>query len=208
MSERLHPLKLVSVLLGYPDDARREAAAALGDFELRPVRGRDEDTLREFAAWYAATPLAELERLYVDTFDFTKSCGLHLTYHVYGDQRKRGVAMLEIKERMRAAGFEPPGTELPDYLPLLLEFAALTDGGRGAGPGAELLEEHRVAIELIRAGLAREESPFAPLLEAVVAGMPKLRGRTIARIRRLAAEGPPVEEVGLEPFAPPEVMPR
>jgi nitrate reductase molybdenum cofactor assembly chaperone NarJ/NarW len=207
MAERLHPLKLASVLLGYPDEARREAAAALPEFELRPVRGRDEAALRELAAFYAATPLAELERLYVNTFDFTKSCGLHLTYHVYGDQRKRGVAMLEIKERMRAAGFEPPGAELPDYLPLLLEFAALTDGGRG-GPGLELLEDNRVAIELIRAGLARERSPFTPLLEAVVAALPRLGSRKIARIRRLAAEGPPVEEVGLEPFAPPEVMPR
>ena len=207
MPESLHPLKLASVLLGYPDAPRREAAAAVGEFELRPVRGRDEAGLREFAIWYAATPLPELERLYVDTFDFTKSCGLHLTYHVYGDQRKRGVAMLEIKERLRAAGFEPPDSELPDYLPVLLEFAALTDGGRG-GPGLELLEEHRVAIELIRAGLAREGSAFEPLLDAVVAGLPKLRSRTVARIRRLAADGPPVEEVGLEPFAPPEVMPR
>jgi nitrate reductase delta subunit len=64
-----------------------------------------------------------------------------------------------------------------------------------------------VAIELVRAGLKRESSPFQPLLDVVAEGMGKLSGRKLARIRKLAAEGPPHEEVGLEPFAPPEVMP-
>ncbi len=141
--------------------------------------------------------------MYVDAFDFSKQCSLHLTYHVHGDRRQRGLAMLELKQAYRAAGFEAPGDELPDYLPLMLEFAALAPGDAGA----ELLEEHRVAIELVRAGLERDQSPFAPVLECVVCGMGRLGSQKLARIRRLAADGPPSEQVGLEPFAPPEVMP-
>jgi nitrate reductase delta subunit len=204
MAEPVHPLKLCSLLLSYPDEGRREAAGAVaaGEVGIGPARGRQAQSLREFCAWYAATGTAELERLYVEAFDFTKQCSLHLTYHVHGDRRQRGLALLRLKEGYRAAGLEPPGTELPDYLPLMLEFAALAPDG-----GAGLLEEHRVAIELVRAGLARERSPFAPLLDAVVAALPRLTARNLARIKRLAAEGPPHEEVGLEPFAPPEVMP-
>jgi nitrate reductase delta subunit len=113
------------------------------------------------------------------------------------------MAMLALKESYRCAGLDPPADELPDYLPLMLEFATLAPPGAGEA----LLEDHRVSIELVRAGLKRESSPYLPLLDVVVAGMGKLSGRKLARIRKLAAEGPPHEEVGLEPFAPPEVMP-
>jgi len=203
VAERVHPLKLTSLLLQYPSAERREAAAAAAEFEIVPARGRQAEDLAAFCTWYSARDVAELQGLYVAAFDFTKTCSLHLTYHVYGDQRRRGIAMVELKRAYREAGFDPPGTELPDFLPLMLEFAALVPGDRGV----ELLEENRVAIELVRAGLARESSAFEPLLGAVVAALPRLGSRKLARIRKLAAEGPPVEEVGLEPFAPPEVMP-
>lgn len=203
MADQVAPLKLVSVLLQYPREELREAALAVGGLELAPVRGRQAERLREFCAWYAATPVGELQRRYVESFDFSKQCSLHLTYHVHGDRRQRGMALLGLKQAYRAGGLEPPGTELPDYLPLMLEFAALAPERQATA----LLEEHRVAIELVRAGLARESSPFAPLLDAVVDALPRLSSGKLARIRRLAAEGPPHEEVGLEPFAPPEVMP-
>jgi nitrate reductase delta subunit len=94
--------------------------------------------------------------------------------------------------------------ELPDYLPVMLEFAALAPDRAGR----ELLGEHRVAIELIRRSLRDEGSPWAPLLEVVARSVPGLSRSQLARLRRLAAEGPPTEEVGLEPYAPPEVMPQ
>ena len=203
MAERVHPLKLASLLLQYPSAELRQAAAAAREAEIAPARGRQAQQLHDFCGWYAARPVPELQSLYVEAFDFTKQCSLHLTYHVHGDRRQRGLAMLALKGSYRGAGFEPPGTELPDFLPLMLEFAALAPGATGT----ELLEDHRVSIELIRAALRRESSPFAPLLEVVVASLGRLGSQKIARIRRLAAEGPPAEEVGLEPFAPPEVMP-
>ena len=203
MAEPVHPLKLASVLLQYPDEARVAAAAHAGDLAIEPAGRRQVANLRRFCGWYASRPAGELRRLYVDAFDFSKQCSLHLTYHVHGDRRQRGLAMLELKQAYRAAGFEAPVDELPDFLPLMLEFAALAPGD--AGP--KLLEEHRVAIELVRAGLERDQSPFAPVLESVVCGMGRLGSHKLARIRRLAAEGPPSEQVGLEPFAPPEVMP-
>jgi nitrate reductase delta subunit len=203
MAERAHPLKVASLLLQYPTEPLRAAAAEAGEIEIAPARGRQAARLREFCAWYAATPLAELERRYVDAFDFSKRCSLHLTYHVHGDRRQRGLAMLELKRAYRASGFEPPGDELPDHLPLMLEFAALAPDGAGV----VLLEDNRVALELIAGGLRHADSPFAPLVEVVLGSLGRLSAAKLARVRRLAASGPPTEEVGLEPFAPPEVMP-
>ena len=73
--------------------------------------------------------------------------------------------------------------------------------------GLAALAESRDAIELVRASLHEAGSPYAALLDAVAALLPGLTGAQAARVRRLAAEGPPSEQVGLEPFAPPEVMP-
>jgi nitrate reductase delta subunit len=202
VAETVHPLKLASLLLQYPSAELAEAAVAAREIEIAPSRAQQAAKLHEFCGWYAAQPLSELQRLYVDAFDFSKGCSLHLTYHVHGDRRQRGLAMLALKQGFRDAGFDPPGTELPDYLPLMLEFAALA----GAA-GDALLEDHRIALELVRGGLQRERSPFTRLLDVVVNGLGRLSSGKLARIRRLAAEGPPSEEVGLEPFAPPEVMP-
>jgi nitrate reductase molybdenum cofactor assembly chaperone NarJ/NarW len=203
VAEAVHPLKLASLLLGYPSAELRAAAAAASELPIEPAREGQRRRLLEFCRWYAGTDAAELQRLYIEAFDFSKGCSLHLTYHVHGDRRQRGLALLRLKQRYRAAGLEPPGDELPDYLPMLLEFASLLPGGEGT----DLLEEHRVSIELVRGSLGREESPFRPLLDAVVDALPRLAQSKLARVRRLAAEGPPHEEVGLEPFAPPEVMP-
>ena len=176
MAERVHPLKLASLLLQYPSADLREAADAARELEIAPTRGRQAERLHEFCGWYAARPLAELQRLYVDAFDFTKQCSLHLSYHVHGDRRQRGVALVALKDRYRAAGFEPPGTELPDYLPLMLEFAALVE----PVSGAELLEQHRVAIELVRAGLQPRREPVRA---AARGGLRRPRAAELAEAR-------------------------
>lgn len=202
-AEPIHPLKLASVLLQYPSPAARESVAGLDPAELAPLRGRQAQRLASFLDWYRSRSLGELRADYVETFDFAKQRSLHLTYHLHGDSRQRGLALLKLKEAYAAAGLEGDAAELPDFLPLMLEFCALAP----EPAGRDLLDRHRAAIELIRDSLHRERSPFADLLDAVVDGLPGLTERQVARIKRLAAEGPPTEQVGLEPFAPPEVMP-
>jgi len=202
-AEPLHPLKLVSVLLQYPSAAARAAVAGLDPAELAPLRGRQAERIASFLAWYRGRSLDELRAAYVETFDFARQRSLHLTYHLHGDSRQRGLALSRLKEAYAAAGLEGEAAELPDFLPLMLEFCALAP----EPAGRELLDRHRPAIELVRDSLHREDSPFGALLDAVVDGLPGLTERQLARIKRLAAEGPPSERVGLEPFAPPEVMP-
>ena len=127
----------------------------------------------------------ELERRYVETFDLRRRSSLYLSYYLHGDTRKRGMALLRLKRLYAAAGLELAGGELPDYLPLVLEFAALAPDGAGEA----LLREHRPSLELLRANLHAAGSPYAQLLDALCAGLPRLiaaraRARPQARRRR------------------------
>ena len=139
----------------------------------------------------------------METLDLNKRSGLYLTFYGEGDKRERGTALLRLKRMYRAGGLPLQGTELPDYLPVMLEFAAAAPPGYGE----VVLREHHAALELVRLSLRERESPYAHLIDAVclTLGAPSAADR--ARVLKLAASGPPQELVGLEPFAPPEVMP-
>jgi nitrate reductase delta subunit len=200
-AERVHTLKLVSLLLQYPTQPLREAVEGLDPGEVGPASRRQRARLTSFLDWWRGRSLGELQRSYVEEFEFAKQRSLHLTYHVHGDSRQRGLALLRLRQAYAEAGMEPQEGELPDFLPMMLEFAAL------APAGVELLERNREAIELVAASLREGGSPYAELLGAITDALPGLSARQVNRIKRLAAEGPPSEEVGLEPFAPPEVMP-
>lgn len=196
------PFKLLSVLLGYPDErllaAQEELAAAVA-----ALPRAQRDPLRRFLDHLAAHGQGELERQYVETFDLRRRSGLYLSYYVHGDTRKRGLALLRLKRLYAAAGLELASGELPDYLPLLLEFAALAP----AGAGETLLREYRPSLELLRRSLREAGNPYADVLDALCSALPRLTALEREHVRRLGAEGPPDEQVGLQPFAPPEVMP-
>jgi len=197
-------LRLLSLLLDYPDEqllaGQDEIAEALAGLQPSPRR----DALAKFVTWLYETDRFTIETEYVASFDFSKRTTLYLSFYTYGDRRQRGMAMLALKERFAAAGLPFIDGNLPDYLPALLEFAALAP----PEDGEELLRQLRAGIEIVRAGLHRAGSPYALLLDALVAGMAKLTRGQRAALEKLAAEGPPTEEVGLEPFAPPEIMPE
>jgi nitrate reductase delta subunit len=154
----------------------------------------------QFLGWLRATPSDQVAQHYVATFDLRRRCTLYLTYYRYGDTRKRGMALLTFKAAYRAAGFEPAEDELPDYLPLVLDFAALQPRGE------RLLRAHRTDLELLLRALRQAESPYAGVIEAVCALLPALRKPDFAVIAKAWADGPPAEEVGLEPFAPPDYV--
>ena len=113
------------------------------------------------------------------------------------------MALLRFKQTYLGAGFALDDTELPDHLCVVLEFAATIDRDLGR----QLMLDHRAGLELLRLSLRDMHSPWASLIDAVTATLPPLRGEERDAVRRLAAEGPPEEEVGLAPFAQPEFSP-
>ena len=192
----------VSLLLDYPDDAvlARSDLVRSAASRVPAVIG---DSLREFLTHLDSTPLPELQADYVETFDNRRRCNLFLTYFAHGDTRKRGMALLRFKQTYLAAGFELDDAELPDHLCVVLEFAATIDRDLGR----QLMLDHRAGLELLRLSLRDMRSPWAGLVDAVTATLPPLRGEERDAVRRLAAEGPPEEEVGLAPFASPQFSP-
>ena len=191
--------KLASVLLQYPTIALFDGLDVLDHVAAGCPRA-SRRPLARFLSWLRATTPTEVAQHYVQTFDLRRRCALYLTYYRYGDTRKRGMAMLRFKAAYRRALFVPTDAELPDYLPLVLEFAAL------APAGVALLRSCRADLELLRRALDVAGSPYVHVVEAVCAELPRLRGREQELVREHWVDGPPHEEVGLEPFAPPEYL--
>jgi nitrate reductase delta subunit len=191
----MKPWALLSYLLRYPDEDVVAARADVALLAPGPVREALERFVAEWRPPYAAH--------YVETFDLRRRATLELTYYAHGDTRERGMALLRLKKLYRVAGLPMESSELPDHLTVMLAFAALAEDGRGEA----LLAEHRPAIELLRLSLHDFESPYAHVLDAVAALLPRLSVSERAEVARLAREGPPDEAVGLEPYGPPEAMP-
>jgi nitrate reductase molybdenum cofactor assembly chaperone NarJ/NarW len=191
-----------SLLLGYPDDGLldrldllTEAAGSLPDTVGAP--------LHRFLSHVRSTAPGRLAADYVATFDHRKRCCLFLTYYAHGDTRKRGMALLQLKQTYAAAGLDLVDDELPDHLAVVLEYAAARPAH-----GRTLLTDHRAGVELLRLALIDTASPWADVLASVSATLPPLPGDQRQAIARLAAQGPPAEQVGLAPFAPPDYMPQ
>jgi nitrate reductase molybdenum cofactor assembly chaperone NarJ/NarW len=194
------PFKLASVLLQYPTAALFEGVDAL-DATAAGVSPRESrEALREFLAWLRATAPTAVAQHYVETFDLRRRCALYLTYYRFGDTRNRGMAMLAFKTAYRVAAFEPSDDELPDYLPMVLEFASLSPRG------VDLLRSRRADLELLRHALRQAGTPYAAVVDAVCAQLPRLRRRDLGLVRAHWHSEPPYEDVGLEPFAPPEYL--
>jgi nitrate reductase delta subunit len=194
------PFKVASLLLQYPTMALFDG---LGQLESAVSAG-PKGTRAPFLAtlnWLGSTAPGAVARHYVETFDLRRRCALYLTYYRHGDTRKRGMAMLEFKAAYRAAGLVPAESELPDYLPMVLDFAA-------AHPrGERLLRAHRADLELLLRALRAAGSPYADVIDGVCATLPALRRPQLAQVARAWKDGPPGEDVGLDadaaPFAPP-----
>ncbi|MEB3984329.1 nitrate reductase molybdenum cofactor assembly chaperone [Mycobacterium sp. 663a-19] len=189
--------RVAALLLDYPSTqtlALTDQLAAAAEELPAAVRTPILDFLRR--EFDGADPM-ELAARYVETFDMRRRASLHLTYYAYGDTRKRGMALLRFKHAYRQAGMQLGDDELPDYLPLVLEFAATVDPVRGE----RLLAEHVPVLELLRLSLRDSGSGYAGVLGAALATLPPISTADRRRIAELAAAGPPEEDVGLEPFA-------
>ncbi|GGN88242.1 nitrate reductase molybdenum cofactor assembly chaperone [Streptomyces albiflavescens] len=187
-------LRLASLLLQYPDSeltaARPELATVVKALPTTPAAQH----LARFTDWFATQDREALERHYVEMFDLRRKSSLYLTYYLHGDTRRRGMALLTLNHRYRAAGWDTDGGELPDHLPVVLEFAALAGPGGGEAP----LRQHRRGLELIHRALT--DSPYRHVLAALLTLLPPPTEADRAAVDQLVAEGPPNEEVGLDPY--------
>lgn len=162
----LMPLKAISAILSYPtpelQTASDELIAALGQDDLLPAHyvSAIEPLLNEIAQG----EIYEIQETYVGLFDRSRTLSLNLFEHVHGESRDRGGAMVDLLENYRSAGFEPDTTELPDHLPVLLEFLAV----RPIAEGREILADAAHILEGLRARLERRESAYSAVFSALL----------------------------------------
>lgn len=146
-----------------------------------------------------STDLMALQGQYVEEFDLGKRHALHLSYWTDGDTRRRGEVLGAFKKVYRGQDtLVDTWGELPDFLPMVLEFAATVD----MPTGKELLAQYRPSLELIKFGLMRDELPHAEILQAICDTLPGASPADEQAVMRMAGYGPPTESVGLDPYDP------
>lgn len=184
-----------SLLLAYPDDRHAERLDTVDEL-VSQFSGDPIDLLRRTVAALRACDPMTAAADYVATFDLRRKCTMYLTYWTAGDTRNRGNQMLAFSRAYRDACVAPPTDEAPDFLPVVLEFAATVR----PEAGRRLLVEHRVPIDVLREALRELQSPYVHAVESVCATLPPATDQEVRRAQRLAEQGPPAEAVGLQPF--------
>ena len=158
-------LKLIGVLLDYPQDELwqhgDELLAAADDPGL--PKHRRADLARFVRGLLAAEPLVAQDE-WLSTFDRGRSMSLLLFEHIHGESRDRGQAMVDLIEAYRKNGFELTAKELPDYLPLLLEYL----DQRPAAESRDWLHHVSHIVGLLAARAGERKSPHAVLFEILV----------------------------------------
>ncbi len=162
----LMTFKALSALLSYPSKALQEAISEIGtvleDENLVSVAARQE--IEPLLAQLADGDLYDLQERYVGLFDRSRTLSLNLFEHVHGESRDRGGAMVDLVQNYRDGGFEPVSTELPDHLPVLLEFLS----SRPLSEARETLSDAAHIFESLRQRLERRESGYSVLFTALL----------------------------------------
>lgn len=159
--------RILSALLSYPSEdlqvAASEFADLLGDDAiLSPIQ---IEALRPLLASLAKDDLIELQERYVGLFDRSRTLSLHIFEHVHGESRDRGQAMVDLKAHYAEYGLEITATELPDYLPLFLEFLSSLPKDEAF----DLLGQPGSVLATLAERLDRRETPYAAVLAALAA---------------------------------------
>lgn len=158
-------LLIAARAMDYPDEALLANLAELEDEAVEIITSiMTQVLIRKALRVLVSSPVIELQERYVETFDRTEASGLYMTSHELGDSRQRGAAMIELKAMIAEAGFELASEELPDYVPMLLEFAALSPDSEQL---TQLLRRLGQAIHRIRMSLD-DEHPYACLYNCVI----------------------------------------
>lgn len=170
--------KALGILLWYPNEEWLIGVADVCDLIAQEALVSKEQlaSLRSMVAQLQESDLLDLQEEYVDTFDRVRSLSLHLFEHVHGDSRDRGQAMVDLAERYKELGFSLAASELPDYLPVFLEYLSML-------PKEEALEELTNTSHILVAlgkRLAERGSPYSVVLDTLTL----LAGKTPEKVER------------------------
>lgn len=157
--------KALSALLTYPNLELQQAIPDIRDVLAAGVLPAHQvNALEPLLASLQNGDIYDLQEQYVLLFDRSRSLSLNLFEHVHGESRDRGGAMVDLLETYRAGGFDLAGSELPDYLPVLLEFLST----QPLGEAQEILADAGHILVALAERLGRRETPYVAVLRALV----------------------------------------
>lgn len=159
-------LKSLSLILSYPTQELTAGMQEIGDIldSDRRLSGATRRSLRQLVQELRARDIYDLEEQYVGLFDRSRTLSLNLFEHVHGESRDRGGAMVSLLETYRAGGFDLATTELPDHLPVVLEFLAM----RPRPEAREVLADAAHILEALSVRHSRRKSPFRGVFAALL----------------------------------------
>jgi nitrate reductase molybdenum cofactor assembly chaperone NarJ/NarW len=175
-------LKVLSALLTYPTAELRAAAGELKSVLLaeRALPQAHLAAVEALVDDIAGRDLYDAQERYILLFDRTRSLSLHLFEHVHGESRDRGQAMVDLIKVYEDGGFTPTDKELPDFVPMFLEFAAT----REPGEAVELIGQPGHVFAALRERLAKRRSPYEAVFAVLVAlGKARLDSGALERLR-------------------------
>ena len=153
---------VIARLLEYPTqaliDSLHEIPQALSTIN---ISHDEKKVVLNFTQWVATDTLIKQQAFYVDTFDVIQEHSLHITHHLYGESKERGPALANMIEYYGSHGFNLSEKELPDFLPVILEFIAQLDE-----MGAKVfLADAGKALVILRENLEQAKNPYASLVK-------------------------------------------
>jgi len=176
-------LRALGALLSYPRQEMREALPEIADvIRASPlIAPRERDGLLVLIGALGEGELLAAEERYVDLFDRGRRASLNLFEHLHGEGRDRGGAMVDLKQLYERNGFELATIELPDYLPVVLEYLSCRDREEAQA----LLADCAHLTRCIGEALIARASPYAAALQAllVIAGEKPIDAASVPRAR-------------------------
>jgi len=157
-------IKLISCLLQYPDESLLKWLPALRQAlnEIKSVSASNR--YDKILSYFEQTPLIQLQEQYTETFDLNPSNCMNLTYHRWGDTEKRGPALAHLEEIYLKSGFERISGELPDFLPLILEF--ISEQPHVAN--SIIIPLYGTVVQALAERLGHEGNPYSLLFEQLI----------------------------------------
>jgi nitrate reductase delta subunit len=160
-------LRTLAVLLGYPSAELQAHAGELRE-ALRSegmLAAADRNRLDPLLLSLESDDLLELQASYSELFDRSRSLSLHLFEHVHGDNRERGQAMIDLGQQYLANGFFLEANELPDFVPVFLEYASCLPPSEAR----ETLGQPAHVFAALAERLDKRQSRYAPIFHCLVA---------------------------------------
>jgi nitrate reductase delta subunit len=160
-------LRALSALLGYPSHELKEHAGELRDVFHREgaLARRNQEQLELLLGKLESDELLDLQSDYSELFDRSRSLSLHLFEHVHGDNRERGQAMIDLGQQYLANGFFLEANELPDFVPVFLEYASCLPDDEAR----EALGQPAHVFAALAERLDKRETPYAAIFHCLVA---------------------------------------